>query len=196
MLKLGQWFFRYRDYTPIPIILLLFIIAEFNPVYFFTGISLTVIGELIRIIAVAYIGGISRTRKGTVDNLVTSGPFSRLRNPLYAGNFLLSLGLSCLSGVWWFLILYLFLFWIQYIPIVAWEEALLEKKFGEEYLNYKKAVPRFFPKLGKAGVSQGEYNFKKALKSERSTLSTVIIIYFIICTKFFFWNQLTEWVRQ
>ncbi|MDD3627813.1 MAG: isoprenylcysteine carboxylmethyltransferase family protein, partial [bacterium] len=146
--------------------------------------------------SVAYIGGISRTRKGSVDNLVTSGPFSKVRNPLYDGNFLLSLGLSFLSGIWWFLLVYLLMFWIQYIPIVLWEEDLLEKKFGNEYLDYKKDVPRFFPRFSKNKSNEGSYNFKKAFKSERSTLSTIIILYLIICTKFFFWNQIMEWVKK
>jgi len=33
----------------------------------------------------------------------------------------------------------------NYLVIVLWEEKKLMKKFGEEYIEYKRRVPRFFP---------------------------------------------------
>ena len=192
ILNIGEWFFRYRDYTPIPLILLLIYIGEFNLIYTVIGVIFIILGESIRIISVAFIGGISRTRKGSVSRLVTDGPFSCARNPLYIGNFILSLGLSCLSGVWWFLIVYLVMFVVQYYPIIKWEENLLENKFGEEYLEYKKSVPCFFPKL-RCSFFSGDFNYKKALKSERSTLTTVITLCIIMGVKFFAWQNILNW---
>ncbi|MCK4667000.1 isoprenylcysteine carboxylmethyltransferase family protein [Candidatus Dependentiae bacterium] len=196
ILKIGHWFFRYRDYTPIPLILLLIYVGNFNFIWFSIAIGLTIIGETIRVVAVAYIGGISRTRKGSVDELVTSGPFNCVRNPLYIGNFILSLGFSCLSGKWWFLIIFFIMFFVQYIPIVLWEEDLLIKKFGEEYLEYQKHVPRFLPKFNCKGSSTGKYNFKKAFKSEKSTLRTVIALFIIMSVKFFFWTEIITWIKN
>lgn len=88
------------------------------------------------------------------------------------------------------------MFTIQYYPIIKWEENLLQNKFGEEYHEYKKKVPAFIPNF-KKGLFQGEHDFKKAFKSERSTLSTIFILYLIIVLKFtlfpdFFNNLLNQ----
>ena len=88
------------------------------------------------------------------------------------------------------------MFFVQYIPIVLWEEDLLKKKFGEEYLEYQKHVPRFLPKFNCKGSSAGKYNFKKAFKSERSTLRTVIALFIIMSVKFFFWTEIITWIKN
>ena len=183
-IKIGEWFFKHRDYTPITLIIILILISQFNLIYFIIGIVLTLIGEFIRFYSVAFIGGISRTRKGSVSNLITEGPFNCVRNPLYLGNFILSLGISFLSSNPFFLLAYIILFWIQYIPIVLWEEELLLHKFGEAYIRYKSSVPRFFPKFN-CKPWKGKKDFKKALKSEKSTLLTIFGLYLIISVKFF-----------
>ena len=55
----GQWFFKNRDYTPIPLILLLLLFGDPN-VRSDLGLLLVVLGELIRVYSVSFIGSISR----------------------------------------------------------------------------------------------------------------------------------------
>ena len=78
-------FFKFRSYTPIPIALA--IIYNSQPIIPFNilGILLIVIGEIIRINAVRYAGGATRTRNVGAPSLCTSGPYSHTRNPLYWG---------------------------------------------------------------------------------------------------------------
>jgi protein-S-isoprenylcysteine O-methyltransferase Ste14 len=38
-----------------------------------------------------------------------------------------------------------------YFQITKVEEKEMELKFGQDYLEYKKRVPRFFPRLSRAG---------------------------------------------
>jgi len=74
--------------------------------------------------------------------LVTFGPFSYTRNPIYLGLMLFFAGIEIsLSSYLVLLVIPLFTLIKKAVLI---EEILLEKYFGNEYLAYKKRVPRFF----------------------------------------------------
>ena len=98
-------------------------------------------GELIRIWAVSYAGGKTRTRKVGAPELCTSGPYSFTRNPLYLGNMFMYIGISIIAGapniILMISIIFSF-FLIQYTFIVSLEEETLTALFGEQYINYKK----------------------------------------------------------
>ena len=97
-----------------------------------------------------------------------------MRNPLYLGNFFIVLGLAIYSGVLWFCLLTIALFYLQYHFIVQYEEGLLEKKFGTEYGAYRASVPAWFPKsLPKLSELEWPESFNKSLKSEKRTLSAI-----------------------
>ena len=79
------------------------------------GLASIFLGEFVRVYSVSFIGSKSRTRgKGTGDKLIQEGPYSLSRNPLYLGNFLISMGFACYSGRFWFLVLAGALFFVQY----------------------------------------------------------------------------------
>lgn len=82
--------------------------------------------------------------------LVTSGPYAYTRNPMLTGIFLLLFGLA----VFFRSISLALLFTPLFIFINAWEvkaieEPELERRFGEEYVEYRKQTPMFFPSLKK-----------------------------------------------
>jgi protein-S-isoprenylcysteine O-methyltransferase Ste14 len=184
-MDIRQFFFKYRSYTPIPLVLVLLCFSDpFQPAIYF-GIGLLTVGELIRIWAVRYAGGITRTRNVGAPKLVTSGPFAYLRNPLYLGNMLMYLGIVLIAGgsiMWLLFLLTLLFFIVQYSLIVSLEQETLKKKFGEEYLIYCKNVPALFPRLkgwdGKE--AQKPKKFSKVYKPEKSTLINIIIILTLI----------------
>lgn len=198
MLKLGEFLFKYRDYTPLPFIVVMLWLGQANRESLILGSLLMVLGELIRVHGVAYIGGVSRTRSySTGQKVITGGPFARVRNPLYIGNLLLSGGLVVMSNVHFFFpydftVLFVVVFFAQYIPVVAWEESNLVAKFGQAYEDYRKMVPRWLPRLTRAetpGVTeniQGDYGM--ALKSEKNTLTTAVILYIAILWRSGFFN--------
>jgi protein-S-isoprenylcysteine O-methyltransferase Ste14 len=176
--KSGEILFRLRDYTPIPIVLLALAYANPTPVSLAAGLAVALFGEVARAYGVAFIGTISRTRSYSNGELVKSGPFSLLRNPLYFGNLVLSLGLSLMAGVWWLPLVVLAIFYGQYIPIVAWEEMKLTRIFGEKYKAYQQEVPnRWFPdfsRLAKGQWAQDPVVWGPAWKSEKRTLTSII----------------------
>ncbi len=177
--RLGAWLFKKRDYTPIPLILLAVILIYLGyirptAVSVAVGVASILIGEAVRFWGVSHIGGISRTRTNATGILIDGGPFSLVRNPLYVGNFFLSLGFVMAAGAWILVPVYIALFAFQYHYIVQWEEWNLREKFGEPYVNYCKEVPRWVPRI--TGYRQGESDFGKALKSERVTLLAIVAV--------------------
>ena len=180
--SLGEVFFRFRDYTPIPLILFLFMLAQPTVFSASLGMAFIFFGEFLRIYSVSFIGPKSRTRgKGTGDKLIQEGPYSLTRNPLYLANFLICLGFSCYSGRLWFLLFVALLFFVQYYYIIQFEEETLKDKFGKDYESYCKKVPQLFPKtlpnFEKLPMSE---SFFASLKTEKRTLTSILILLILL----------------
>ena len=69
--------------------------------------------------------------------LVTSGIYSRIRNPIYVFSTMMLFGLIIWTGRPWLLLLLAVLVPLQYFRSRK-EQAVLAEKFGEEYLAYKR----------------------------------------------------------
>ena len=82
--------------------------------------------------------------------LVTTGPYAYTRNPMLTGVFSLLFGFGVLFGSVSLLIVFtpLFIF-INFWELKSIEEPELEKRLGEEYIEYRKRTPMFFPGFGK-----------------------------------------------
>jgi len=82
------------------------------------------------------------------QRLVTTGLYSRVRNPMVAGWIIMMFGvgvlLNSISLILIFTPLFLLLN-ILYLKTI--EEKEMEKKFGQEYLKYKESVPMFIPRF-------------------------------------------------
>ena len=80
-------------------------------------------------------------------DLVASGPYRYVRNPIYVGVLSIFLGHFLWFG-YWALLLYVVLSFIGVHSFIAWyEEPTLKKKFGAAYEDYRKRVPRWIPKV-------------------------------------------------
>jgi protein-S-isoprenylcysteine O-methyltransferase Ste14 len=76
--------------------------------------------------------------------LVTSGVFSRSRNPIYLGFLLILLGTGiAAANPWMILLVPILLFYLQE-RVIKREENYLTKRFGEDYLAYKRRTRRWF----------------------------------------------------
>lgn len=82
-----------------------------------------------------------------INKLIITGPYAYVRNPMLLGVFLF-LGGECLMFQCWPLFYYLLIFiGINTVYFPLSEEKGLYKRYGEEYLEYKRNVPRFLPRL-------------------------------------------------
>jgi len=82
-----------------------------------------------------------------IEELVTTGVFSKMRHPLYLSLILMYLGLAIAWGVVWML-LPSFLFSALTVLTAIKEEEFLLRRFGRQYQKYMQAVPwRLIPKI-------------------------------------------------
>lgn len=85
------------------------------------------------------------------ERLITvDGPYVFCRNPRYVGNLMMGIGGCSLAGLPQCLGPYLLIWAGLHIPIVAYEESVLEGRWGEEYRQYCRKVPRFLGPTGRA----------------------------------------------
>lgn len=180
--QLGEVFFKYRDYTPIPLILLLMMVAEPGVLSASLGLFFLFLGEFWRLYSVSFIGPKSRTRTRTLGKkLIEEGPYGISRNPLYLANFLICFGFSCYSGKLWFVIFASFLFYVQYHYIIRFEEEILGKEFPDTYFSYCERVPRLFPsRLPSLEDLKMPEDFFEALRTEKRTLTTIAVVWFFL----------------
>ena len=75
--------------------------------------------------------------------LVTGGPFRYSRNPLYLSMTLLYGGISALANALPPILLLLVVLHLMRRGVIEREERYLERKFGDEYVQYKVGVPRW-----------------------------------------------------
>ena len=182
----GNTLFRYRGQVPV----ILFILAI--PVLYFTdytvipdnlsftltivAIVLSVTGFIIRAYTIGTTpkGTSGRNRKEQVaETLNVSGIYSVVRHPLYLGNYLMWAGIAAFTFNLYFITLTSLVFWLYYERIMFAEERFLERKFGNEYLEWSKKVPAFFPALKRFRKSAIPFSFKSILRREYSGVTAI-----------------------
>jgi len=82
-----------------------------------------------------------------VDELVTAGPYSISRNPLYFYSILGAAGAGAQLGSILAAATGAALAWGTFYVVVLQEERLLAERHGASYAAYYRSVPRFFPNL-------------------------------------------------
>lgn len=137
-MRKGTWIQRVRVPLGFLFAAIFLFFARPQPLTLAIGGVIAVIGLLIR----AWSSGHIRKNK----ELAISGPYAYTRNPLYLGSFILGLGFTIASGVWWLGLLFIALFLGIYLPVMRVEAEELKEIFGEKYLEYERKVPLFFPR--------------------------------------------------
>jgi protein-S-isoprenylcysteine O-methyltransferase Ste14 len=108
---------------------------------FLTGITLAGFGAAGRAWATSYISGLK------LKELVTSGPYSLCRNPLYFFSFILAIGFGFCTKTLTIPFLIAVVMAILYHFQIKREERILSQQFGSKYQDYLATVPRFIPRL-------------------------------------------------
>ena len=86
------------------------------------------------------------------DRLTISGPYAYIRHPLYAGSLLLAVGYAAIAGGSGLVAALAFIapvFFVYYLPYKERiESARLERRYGDVYARYRRAVPLLLPFRG------------------------------------------------
>jgi len=189
----GNWLFRWRSYLPV-IVLIAFalIMREFT----FLGnserldrlwevfcLSVSFFGLAIRILTIGYTphGTSGRnTRNQVAETLNTTGLYSTVRNPLYLGNYFMSLGIVLFLHLWWLALIYTLIFWLYYERIIFAEEEFLRNKFGQKYLDWANDTPVFIPTFEHYRKPNLPFSLKNVLRREYNGFFAVILLMFIL----------------
>ena len=76
--------------------------------------------------------------------LITSGPYRRIRHPMYLGIFIYTLGLMLISSDLLVMIFFGFSIWVNNRRIPEEEQMMIEE-FGDDYLEYMKHSGKLLP---------------------------------------------------
>ena len=183
--RIGALLFRNRSWLPVLFIAVpLLVPGRMSAAAWIVGAIVVIAGEWIRLMGVAAAGTVTRRRSRTVQRLVTYGVFAWVRNPLYVGNFLIWMGFTIISGVYWFLPLAIVIFAVEYSLIVRYEEGVLESIFGAEYLAYKQSTPRWIPRP-LSTRAEGPHEWREAWRSEVSTFLQYAVLTVVFVIKHF-----------
>ena len=184
--------FKYRRYTPIPFLLVMIWFAQPTVLSLVAGCAVVFTGELIRFWGVSIAGAETRTT-GTVGGtfLITNGPFSYVRNPLYVGNMMLYAGVGIMSMALfpWMLLVAISWFYLQYYLIVTREEEYLAATFGGEFDEYRRNVRRFVPRLTpyrSVRPAAKTVDPSEGLSSEKRTLQAIGLVLTIVVAKYIY----------
>lgn len=199
VLTSGAFFFKYRN-ALFPTVILV-VALGMRPAVFLNhpaldhwlggfGFYLALLGEAIRFTTIAfeYIERGGKNRQVWASRLVQGGVYGLSRNPMYVGNLCIAIGMCLIAHVPLAFITIIPLFFYIYFAIVVTEEAFLRQKFGEEFTDYCRRVPRFLPHfMGFPASFEGmRYNWKRALRQDLSTLTGVMVgfVFFPVWRRF------------
>ena len=139
LLRLRRLAQRIRVPAGFALVPLLPIVARPTPASLVAGGAVALLGLAIR----AWASGCLRKN----EKLTTFGPYAHTRNPLYLGTFIMGTGIAIGSGVFWFVLLFMALYLLIYVPVMFAEAETMADFFPEEYEDYSRDVPLFVPRL-------------------------------------------------
>ncbi len=135
-----------------------------NIIFDCLGYAAIIKGSLLRMAARGHKK--SNSREGGA--LVTTGPYSISRNPMYLGSFMIGSGFILLMWPWWMFPFFAVLFYARFNHQIKIEETLLTNAFREEFAQYCYKVPRIFPSISTAMriKTKEVFNIKEAFSTK------------------------------
>jgi protein-S-isoprenylcysteine O-methyltransferase Ste14 len=117
--------------------------------------GLVLVADLLATAGLAYsVWGLAYLRRSfsiipEARRLVTGGPYSLSRHPVYLGEIVAAVGIN-LATAGWPSALAVVYFIVCELLRIRWEERVLERAFPDEYPTYARRVSRYFPNPLKA----------------------------------------------
>ena len=123
-----------------------------KPLPFFPGMFAVPLGAFLVVVAIAlFSSSVAKFRAaGTpvparkpTTAIVRTGPYRLSRNPIYLAFSLLQLGIAIWANSVWLLATLAVAVATMHYHVIPREEEYLERKFGADYLDYKRSVRRW-----------------------------------------------------
>ncbi len=138
----------------------LFFVRRASPAWFIAGAVLILLGQVVQLASYSVL--VKNTE------LTRTGPYRYVRNPFYVGTILKDFGVCVVSGNWVVMLLYVVIFLPILFRRIHKEEKSLHERFGREYEEYMRLVPRIVPRISswpKLLAGQGEIEPSLILKN-------------------------------
>ena len=129
--------YRWRVRTGLIGVILVIILAKPDLSSLIIGLAVSLPGLMLRTWAA---GHLKKDKELTI-----SGPYRYSRNPLYLGNLIIGLGIFIASRSLWVLGIFIMYFLLFYPLIIQVEAEKMKSLFPQEYPEYAKKTPVFFP---------------------------------------------------
>ncbi len=170
------------------------------------GIVLVSLGEWIRLWANGYVGhrkvAVSAAGEDKIGHLITAGPYSYVRNPLYLGSILIGAGVCVVLGNLWAGLFGLVVFVWIYDRKIQEEEGRIRLEWAQEYSRYCAAVPRWIPTWRRYSDRFGEWRWQGIVASKewKTLIWAVVILLGLYLREEIIqereWMAADNWVRQ
>lgn len=124
----------------VAILALLYLLVRYGPTMIWTpwqitGLAIGLPALVLFVIARIQLGA-AFSVQAKATNLVTTGIYSRIRNPIYVFGGIMAVAIFIFAHRPWLLVIIAFLIPLQMFRVRK-EEQVLEAKFGEAYREYK-----------------------------------------------------------
>lgn len=183
--------FRWRNFLPLPALLVILglqrwsepVSPEAIPQLRLAAALLLALGFAGRVWIVGHVPpGTSdkSTRSFETPSLNTTGAYSLVRHPIYGANLLLWLAMAVLSGYPTGVVAGVVNFVVGYRWVVAAEESFLRERFGEAYVAWAAATPRFIPRFDGYRPWSESFDLRRALPRELQIWSLVGVLCLLI----------------
>jgi steroid 5-alpha reductase family enzyme len=146
---------RLRFLLALPIVAVLFLLVDRGPMW--PGVAIALAGESLQLWATAHL------RKNV--QIVKSGPYAWLRNPMYLGRFFVGLGLALLTWRWYLILPYVAIYCLYAQARVLGEERHLAGLFGADYQQYCQTVRRWLPLPPRRRLSTERWSWDSVLRN-------------------------------
>jgi len=185
--KNGQKLFQHRSFIPLvlyPIAIATIFLEKdtlFNTsdiAYTLICIAISLFGLVIRALVIGYVPRKTsgrNTTKQQAETLNKTGIYSTVRHPLYFGNLFMWLGIVFFVGHLWLALVCILVFWIYYERIMLTEEDFLIQKFGDQYHEWAKETPAFFPNFAQWTKPTLAFSWRKVIRREHRGLVAVLL---------------------
>jgi len=147
------------------------------------GTFLIMTGEILRI------WGTGHLQKNEI--LTVTGPYAHVKNPLYVGSILVTVGFCILANNIYILAIATLMFCFHYIPYKKKVEGdRLKKIFGPQYEDYDEKVPDYLPRWIPYSDQKAPWSFRAFLDNSEAGIVLLNLLGILLILSRLRWNGL------